>query len=141
MDALWQGAIVPIPSILAVLRQALARVFGPGETVSAAVVARLPLLSPSTLPPGCRPFLCRGGGDARRTSRLSAEDCPPGQAHFLSWWQGPRQRTEVRRMTFVTQNLLKYLLNSGKFNNFASKIAQKLAEAAFTGLKPYRRNA
>ncbi|MBY0336752.1 MAG: TAXI family TRAP transporter solute-binding subunit [Acetobacteraceae bacterium] len=55
MDALWQGAIVPIPSILAVLRERPARVFGPGEEVAARVTQRLPYLSPTALPPGTYP--------------------------------------------------------------------------------------
>ncbi len=52
MDALWQGAIVPIPSLVAVLARAPATVFGPGEAVAARVVARRPYLAPTTLPPG-----------------------------------------------------------------------------------------
>jgi uncharacterized protein len=52
MDALWQGAIVPVPALVAVLARAPAVVFGPGEPVSARVVARLPFLAPTVLPPG-----------------------------------------------------------------------------------------
>ncbi|HZH45841.1 MAG TPA: TAXI family TRAP transporter solute-binding subunit [Roseococcus sp.] len=55
MDALWQGAIVPIPSILAALQRAPAVVFGPGAEVSARVAQRLPMLSPTTLAPGTYP--------------------------------------------------------------------------------------
>jgi hypothetical protein len=52
MDALWQGAIVPIPSLVAVQGRAPATIFGPGEEVSARVVARMPYLAPSTTVPG-----------------------------------------------------------------------------------------
>lgn len=52
MDALWQGAIVPIPSLVAVLGRAPAVVFGPGEAVSARVVQRLPYLAPAVVAPG-----------------------------------------------------------------------------------------
>jgi TRAP transporter TAXI family solute receptor len=55
MDALWQGAIVPIPSILAVLRAQPAVVFGPGEEVAARVTQRLPFLSPTIVRPGTYP--------------------------------------------------------------------------------------
>jgi uncharacterized protein len=52
MDALWQGAIVPIPSLVAVLSRAPAVVFGPGAEVAARVVARMPYLAPSVAAPG-----------------------------------------------------------------------------------------
>ena len=55
MDALWQGAIVPIPSILAVLARAPGVVFGPGAEVVGRVTQRLPMLAPTTLPPGTYP--------------------------------------------------------------------------------------
>lgn len=55
MDALWQGAIVPIPSLLAVLSRAPAVVFGPGAEVAARVVARMPYLAPSVAAPGTYP--------------------------------------------------------------------------------------
>lgn len=55
MDALWQGAIVPIPSILAALAGAPGLVFGPGPEVVARVTQRLPMLAPTTLPPGTYP--------------------------------------------------------------------------------------
>ena len=55
MDALWQGAIVPIPSILAALARAPGVVFGPGAEVVARVTQRLPMLAPTTLPPGTYP--------------------------------------------------------------------------------------
>ncbi len=47
MDALWQGAIVPIPSLVAALARAPAVVFGPGAEVAARVVARMPYLAAS----------------------------------------------------------------------------------------------
>jgi len=52
MDALWQGAIVPIPSLVAVLARAPAQVFGPGDEVAARVIARMPYLAASSTPPG-----------------------------------------------------------------------------------------
>jgi TRAP transporter TAXI family solute receptor len=52
IDALWQGAVVPIPSLTAVADQSDAVVFGLSETEVAAVLARLPALSPTTIPPG-----------------------------------------------------------------------------------------
>jgi TRAP transporter TAXI family solute receptor len=52
IDALWQGAIIPIPAIAAVTDAAEAVVFGPGPEVSAGVVARLPHLAPLAVPPG-----------------------------------------------------------------------------------------
>ena len=55
MDALWQGAIVPIPSILAALARAPGVVFGPGIEVVGRVTQRLPMLAPTTLPPGTYP--------------------------------------------------------------------------------------
>jgi len=55
MDALWQGAIVPIPSILAALARAPGVVFGPGPEAVARVTQRLPMLAPTTLPPGTYP--------------------------------------------------------------------------------------
>ncbi|TCH98837.1 TAXI family TRAP transporter solute-binding subunit [Roseococcus sp. SYP-B2431] len=55
MDALWQGAIVPIPSILEALARAPGVVFGPGAEVVGRVTQRLPMLAPTTLPPGTYP--------------------------------------------------------------------------------------
>ncbi|WP_353211051.1 TAXI family TRAP transporter solute-binding subunit [Rhodovarius sp.] len=52
MDALWQGAIVPIPSLVAVLGRAPAIIFGPGNEVTARVIARMPYLAPSNTPAG-----------------------------------------------------------------------------------------
>ena len=52
IDALWQGAVVPIPSLTAVADQADAVVFGLSDTEVAAVLARLPALSPTTIQPG-----------------------------------------------------------------------------------------
>ena len=52
IDALWQGAIVPIPALAAVADRTEAAVFGPGEEVSRGVVSRLPYLAPATVPPG-----------------------------------------------------------------------------------------
>ena len=52
MDALWQGAIVPIPSLVTVLGRAPAQVFGPGAEIAARVIDRMPYLAPSTTAPG-----------------------------------------------------------------------------------------
>jgi TRAP transporter TAXI family solute receptor len=52
IDALWQGAVVPIPSLTAVADQADAVLFGLSETEVAAVLAELPALSPTTIAPG-----------------------------------------------------------------------------------------
>jgi TRAP transporter TAXI family solute receptor len=52
IDALWQGAIVPIPSLVAAQAASDAVVHGPGEAIAAAVIQRLPMLAPTTIPPG-----------------------------------------------------------------------------------------
>jgi TRAP transporter TAXI family solute receptor len=52
IDALWQGAVVPIPSLTSVADQADTIVFGLSDTDIAAVLAKLPALSPTTIPPG-----------------------------------------------------------------------------------------
>lgn len=55
MDALWQGAIVPIPSIMEALSRAPGVVFGPGAETVGRVTQRLPMLAPTILPPGTYP--------------------------------------------------------------------------------------
>jgi uncharacterized protein len=55
IDALWQGAIVPIPSLLAAVQRADAAVFGLPPALVAAVVQRAPHLSPSSIPAGSYP--------------------------------------------------------------------------------------
>jgi len=52
IDALWQGAVVPIPSLVEVANQADAIVFGLSEAEVAAVLGKLPALSATTIPPG-----------------------------------------------------------------------------------------
>ncbi|HET7884949.1 MAG TPA: TAXI family TRAP transporter solute-binding subunit [Bradyrhizobium sp.] len=52
IDALWQGAVVPIPSLTAVADQGDAIVFGLSDAEVAAVLGKLPALSPTTIPPG-----------------------------------------------------------------------------------------
>jgi TRAP transporter TAXI family solute receptor len=52
IDALWQGAVVPIPSLTEVANQADAIVFGLSDAEVAAVLAKLPALSATTIPPG-----------------------------------------------------------------------------------------
>jgi TRAP transporter TAXI family solute receptor len=52
IDALWQGAVVPIPSLVEVANQADAIVFGLSDAEVAAVLAKLPALSATTIPPG-----------------------------------------------------------------------------------------
>jgi hypothetical protein len=52
IDALWQGAVVPIPSLTEVANQADAIVFGLSDAELTAVLAKLPQLSATTIPPG-----------------------------------------------------------------------------------------
>jgi TRAP transporter TAXI family solute receptor len=52
IDALWQGAVVPIPSLTEVANQADAIVFGLSDAEVAAVLAKLPALSATTIPSG-----------------------------------------------------------------------------------------
>ena len=52
IDALWQGAVVPIPSLVQVTDHADAIVFGLSDTEVAAVLAKLPALSATTIPAG-----------------------------------------------------------------------------------------
>lgn len=52
IDALWQGAVVPIPSLTEVANQADSVVFGLSDADVKAVLAKLPALSATTIPPG-----------------------------------------------------------------------------------------
>ena len=52
IDALWQGAVVPIPSLVAVANQADAIVFGLSDAEVTAVLAKRPALSATTVPTG-----------------------------------------------------------------------------------------
>jgi TRAP transporter TAXI family solute receptor len=52
IDALWQGAVVPIPSLVEVANQADSVVFGLSDAEITAVLAKLPALSATTIPPG-----------------------------------------------------------------------------------------
>jgi uncharacterized protein len=52
IDALWQGAVVPIPSLVEVANHADAIVFGLSDADVAAVLAKLPALSATTIPAG-----------------------------------------------------------------------------------------
>jgi TRAP transporter TAXI family solute receptor len=52
IDALWQGAVVPIPSLAAVADRADAVVFGLSDSEVAAMVEKLPALSATSLPRG-----------------------------------------------------------------------------------------
>ena len=52
IDALWQGAVVPIPSLTDVADHAEAVVFGLSDAEAAAMLAKLPALSATTIPPG-----------------------------------------------------------------------------------------
>ncbi len=52
VDALWQGAVLPIPALAEVADRADALIIGPGEEVSRGVVARLPHLAPLLVPAG-----------------------------------------------------------------------------------------
>jgi TRAP transporter TAXI family solute receptor len=52
IDALWQGAVVPIPSLSEVANQADAVVFGLSDFEVAAMLLKFPQLSATTVPPG-----------------------------------------------------------------------------------------
>jgi TRAP transporter TAXI family solute receptor len=52
IDALWQGAVVPIPSLTEVADQADTVLFGLSDAEVAAMLAKLPALSATTIPPG-----------------------------------------------------------------------------------------
>jgi TRAP transporter TAXI family solute receptor len=52
IDALWQGAVVPIPSLSEVADHADTVVFGLSDSEVAAMLAKLPALSATTIPPG-----------------------------------------------------------------------------------------
>jgi TRAP transporter TAXI family solute receptor len=52
IDALWQGAVVPIPSLTAVVNQADAVVFALSEAEVAAMLQKFPQLSATIVPPG-----------------------------------------------------------------------------------------
>jgi len=52
IDALWQGAVVPIPSLSEVANRADAVVFGLSEAEVAAMLEKFPQLSAATIPPG-----------------------------------------------------------------------------------------
>jgi TRAP transporter TAXI family solute receptor len=51
IDALWQGAVVPIPSLVEVANQADAIVFGLSDAEVTAILEKLPALSATTIPP------------------------------------------------------------------------------------------
>jgi TRAP transporter TAXI family solute receptor len=52
IDALWQGAVVPIPSLSEVADQADAVVFGLSDAEAAAMLRKFPQLSATTVPAG-----------------------------------------------------------------------------------------
>lgn len=52
VDALWQGAILPVPALAQVADATPSVIIGPGEELSARVVARLPHLAPLRVPAG-----------------------------------------------------------------------------------------
>lgn len=52
IDALWQGAVVPIPSLTAVADQTDAIVFGLSDPEVTAILTKLPALSATTIPVG-----------------------------------------------------------------------------------------
>lgn len=52
IDALWQGAVVPIPALAAITDAAAATVIGPGAEVADGVVRRLPHLARLSVPAG-----------------------------------------------------------------------------------------
>jgi TRAP transporter TAXI family solute receptor len=52
IDALWQGAVIPIPSLTAVVNQADAVVFALSEAEVTAMLQKFPQLSTTIIPPG-----------------------------------------------------------------------------------------
>jgi uncharacterized protein len=52
IDALWQGAVVPIPSLTEVANLSDAVIFGLSDAEVAAMLKTFPQLSPTTVPPG-----------------------------------------------------------------------------------------
>ena len=52
IDALWQGAVVPIPPLLEIAAKSDAIVFGLSDTEVAAMLQKFPQLSPATIPSG-----------------------------------------------------------------------------------------
>lgn len=52
IDALWQGAVTPIPSLVEVANQADAVVFGLSDAEVAAMLLKFPQLSATAVPPG-----------------------------------------------------------------------------------------
>jgi len=52
IDAFWQGAVVPIPSLSEVADQADAVIFGLSDAEAAAMLLRFPQLSATAVPPG-----------------------------------------------------------------------------------------
>ena len=52
LDALWQGAVIPIPALATVTDGKDAVIIGPGQEVSQGVITRLPHLAPLLVPAG-----------------------------------------------------------------------------------------
>ncbi|MBU8539808.1 TAXI family TRAP transporter solute-binding subunit [Falsiroseomonas tokyonensis] len=52
IDALWQGAVLPIPALVRVADGVDSVIIGPGEEIARGVVARLPHLAPLTVAAG-----------------------------------------------------------------------------------------
>jgi hypothetical protein len=52
IEALWQGAVVPVPALVAAQEKAGATVIGLDPPVIAAMLRRFPALAPATVPPG-----------------------------------------------------------------------------------------
>ena len=52
IDALWQGAVVPIPALIEFAGQADAVVFGLSSAEVAAMLTKFPQLTATTVPPG-----------------------------------------------------------------------------------------
>src|SRR3569832_2378668 len=72
IDTLWQGAVVPIPSLTEVTNEADAIVFGLSDAEVAAVLAKLPALSPTASPPARCASIAR---PASRCPRCKPRDC------------------------------------------------------------------
>jgi uncharacterized protein len=85
IDALWQGASVPIPPIQEVANQADAAVFGLTASESAVMLRTFPFLSPATVPAGTY------RGQAQPLASIAAwnfvvahRDLPPAHAYWIT---------------------------------------------------------
>jgi hypothetical protein len=85
IDALWQGANIPIPSLVQVTNQADAVVFGLPQPVADGMRARSPVLVPATIAPGAY----RGQGEpiasvAAWNAVVAHKDLPEATAYAVT---------------------------------------------------------